>query len=92
MGGPFVRRCFMPEEGIPLAPSERTAGTAPEPLWTLWKSEKTRKAERRIAASRLSSPRPSHCTGLQNKIVSQILVDLHTGHFHLTAVGYFHSS
>lgn len=59
----------------PPVPSGQTVGTAIEPLWTLWISEKTRKAERRIATSRQSCPRPIHCTGIQNKTASEFLVN-----------------
>jgi hypothetical protein len=52
----------------PPAPSEYTAGTAPEPLWTLWKSEKTRKAEWRIAS--LGCPVRDLVTVLEYKIKS----------------------
>lgn len=69
----------------PPVSSEHTVETAPEPPWALWKSEKTRKADRRIATSRLSSPRPSHCTGEQNRFTD--FGEFTHGALPLTAVG-----
>jgi len=82
MGGRFVRGCFMPVEGIPRYPVNIRLRQPQNRPGRCRKVKKTRKADRRIATSRSSSSRPSHCTGEQNKTVSQILVNLHTGHFH----------